>query len=120
MTTRIYLIRHGATILSAEDRFAGATDVDLSDEGRRQAEALALRLSDDHITAVYCSPMKRTIETATIVARPQGLTPILRDGLREINHGRWESLRRSDVEAQFPEEYAAWEEDPVHLCAAGR
>ncbi len=112
MTTRIYLIRHGATVLSAEDRFAGATDVDLSNEGRRQAEALAVRLSDDHITAVYCSPMKRTIETATIVARPQNLTPILRDGLREINHGRWESLQRSEVEAQFPEEYAAWEEDP--------
>ena len=112
MTTRIYLIRHGATVLSAEDRFAGATDVDLSDEGRRQAEALAVRLSDDHITAVYCSPMKRTIETATIVARPQGLTPIPRDGLREISHGRWESLQRSEVEAQFPEEYAAWEEDP--------
>ena len=112
MTTRLYLIRHGATILSAEDRFAGATDVDLSEEGRHQAEALAVRLSDDHITAVYCSPLKRTVETATIVARPQGLTPIPRDGLREINHGRWESLRRSDVEAQFPEEYAAWEEDP--------
>ena len=112
MTTRIYLIRHGATILSAEDRFAGATDVDLSEEGRRQAEALALRLSDDRITAVYCSPMKRTVETATIIAQPQSLTPILCEGLREINHGRWESLRRSDVEAQFPEEYAAWEEDP--------
>lgn len=112
MTTRIYLIRHGATILSAEDRFAGATDVDLSDEGRRQAEALAVRLSDDRITAVYCSPMKRTIETATFIAQPQGLTPIPRDGLREINHGRWESLQRSEVEAQFPEEYAAWEEDP--------
>jgi broad specificity phosphatase PhoE len=112
MTTRIYLIRHGATILSAEDRFAGATDVDLSDEGRAQARALALRLADDRITAVYCSPLKRTVETASIVARPQGLTPIPRDGLREISHGRWESLRRSDVEAQFPEDYAAWEEDP--------
>jgi broad specificity phosphatase PhoE len=119
MTTRVYLIRHGATTLSAEDRFAGATDVDLSDEGRRQAEALALRLSDDHITAVYCSPMKRTIETATIVARPQGLTPILRDGLREINHGRWESLRRSDVETQFPQEYVEWEEDPYIYAPQG-
>jgi broad specificity phosphatase PhoE len=112
MTTRIYLIRHGATVLSAEDRFAGATNVDLSDEGRAQARALALRLADDHITAVYCSPLKRTVETASIVARPQGLTPIPRDGLREINHGRWESLQRSEVESQFPEEYAAWEEDP--------
>ncbi len=119
MTTRVYLIRHGATILSAEDRFAGATDVDLSDEGRRQAEALALRLSDDHIAAVYCSPMRRTIETATIVARPQGLTPILRDGLREISHGRWETLRRSEVEAQFPQEYLEWEEDPYIYAPQG-
>ena len=119
MTTRIYLIRHGATILSAEDRFAGATDVDLSSEGRRQAEALALRLSDDHLTAVYCSPLKRTVETATIIAQPQGLTPILCDGLREINHGRWESLRRSDVETQFPQEYVEWEEDPYIYAPLG-
>jgi broad specificity phosphatase PhoE len=119
MTTRIYLIRHGATMLSAEDRFAGAVDVDLSDEGRKQAQALAVRLADDHIRAVYCSPMRRTVETASIVARPQNLTPITRDGLREINHGRWESLRRGDVEAQFPEEYAAWEEDPFTYAPLG-
>src|SRR5512135_1503516 len=110
MTTRIYLIRHGATELSTEDRFAGATDVDLSDEGRKQAQALAARLADDHIHAVYCSPMRRTVETARIVARPLSLTPIPQAGLREIHHGHWESMRRSEVEAQFPDEYAAWEE----------
>ena len=119
MSTRIYLIRHGATLLSAEDRFAGAVDVDLSDEGRRQAQALAVRLADDHITAVYCSPMRRTVETASIVARPQDLKPITRDGLREIHHGRWESMRRGEVEAQFPEEYAAWEEDPFTYAPLG-
>ena len=112
MTTRVYLIRHGATSLSAEDRFAGAIDVDLSDEGRRQAAALAKRLADDHITAIYCSPLKRTTETATLIARPHNLTPIPRDGLREINHGHWETLRRSEVETQYAEEYLAWEEDP--------
>ncbi len=119
MSTRIYLIRHGATQLSAEDRFAGATDVDLSDVGRKQAQALAVRLADDHITAVYCSPMRRTVETASIVARPQDLKPITRDGLREIHHGRWESMRRGEVEAQFPEEYAAWEEDPFTYAPLG-
>ena len=119
MSTRIYLIRHGATQLSAEDRFAGATDIDLSDEGRQQAQALAVRLADDHITAVYCSPMRRTVETASIVARPQDLKPITRDGLREIHHGRWESMRRGEVEAQFPEEYAAWEEDPFTYAPLG-
>ncbi len=119
MSTRIYLIRHGATQLSAEDRFAGATDVDLSDEGRAQAQALAVRLADDHIRAVYCSPMRRTVETASIVGRPQDLRPLVRDGLREIHHGRWESMRRSEVEAQFPEEYAAWEEDPFTYAPQG-
>ena len=119
MTTRVYLIRHGATELSAEDRFAGGTDVDLSDEGRWQAERLGLRLTDDHIKAVYCSPMKRTVETAGFIAKPHGLEPILRDALREIHHGRWETLRRSEVAALYPEEYAAWETDPFTFAPEG-
>ena len=112
MTTRILLVRHGETTLSAEDRFAGSTDVPLGPNGRHQAERLAARLADDPIAAAYCSPMQRTIETASIVLAPHRLEPIARDGLREIDHGRWEGLRRADVEAQYPEEYAAWEEDP--------
>src|SRR5512135_2054040 len=119
MTTRLFLIRHGATVLTAEDRFAGSTDVELSDIGRQQAECLARRLADDHITAVYASPLKRTIETATIIGRPHGVTPILQDGLREIDHGHWEGLRRVDVETRFADEYNAWEEDPYTFAPAG-
>jgi len=118
-TTRIYMVRHGATQLSAEDRFAGAVDVHLSDEGKFQAAQLAERLADDAITAVYCSPMTRTIQTATILATPHNLDVIHRDGLREIHHGHWEGMRRADVEAQFPDEYAAWEEDPFTFAPEG-
>jgi broad specificity phosphatase PhoE len=118
-TTRIYMVRHGATQLSAEDRFAGAVDVHLSDEGKFQAAQLAERLADDSIAAVYCSPMTRTIQTATILAQPHNVPLIHRDGLREIHHGRWEGMRRADVEAQFPEEYAAWEEDPFTFAPQG-
>ena len=119
MTTRLYLVRHGATVLSAEDRFAGATDVDLSDEGRRQVQALAARLADDQIVAVYASPMRRTVETASLLARPFGLAPQLCDGLREINHGRWEERTRAEVEAAFKDEYAAWEMDPLTFAPEG-
>jgi probable phosphoglycerate mutase len=112
-------VRHGATVLSAEDRFAGATDVDLSDEGRRQVQALAARLADDHIAAVYASPMRRTVETASMLARPFELAPVLCDGLREINHGRWEARTRAEVEAAFQEEYAAWEMDPLTFAPEG-
>ena len=112
MTTRLYLIRHGATTLSAEDRFSGGTDIDLSDEGRWQAECLAKRLADHQIAEVYCSPMRRTVETAAIISRPLQLIPQARDGLREMHHGHWETMTRADVQAEYPQEYAAWQEDP--------
>jgi broad specificity phosphatase PhoE len=112
MTTRVLLIRHGATVLSAEDRFAGSTDVLLSDEGRAQATALGERLADAELAAVYASPMKRTVETATLVAAPHKLALTTDAGLREIDHGRWEQLTRREVEARFPEEYSNWEADP--------
>ena len=48
--------------------------------------------------------------------RPHGLTPTFVDGIREIDHGRWEGLRRADVKQMYHDEYAAWERDPVHLA----
>lgn len=112
MVTRLYLIRHGATTLSAEDRFAGAVDVPLSDEGRAQAKLLGQRLAGTTLSALYASPLSRTVETAELVGAPQGLKPKLDAGLREIAHGHWEGLRRKDVEQNFGAEYEAWEEDP--------
>ena len=118
-TTRLFLVRHGATTLSAEDRFAGATDVELSAEGCGQAERLGARLATAPLAAVYCSPLRRTVATATIVAGPQRAAPIQRDGLREIHHGRWEGLKRAEVEARFADEYAAWEADPFTFAPEG-
>jgi len=111
-STRLFLVRHGATQLTAEDRFSGAVGVDLSEEGRRQVRALARRLASEKISAFYCSPLSRTVETAAILAELHGLPLTHRDGLREISHGRWEGLTRPEVEARFPAEYADWEADP--------
>ena len=119
MSTRVFLIRHGATTLTAEDRFAGATDVELSDEGREQARRLGERLRTEKIAAVYASPLSRTVETSRLIAEPHGLEVAKRDGLREISHGRWEQMTRREVEEKFPEEAAAWEEDPYTFAPAG-
>ena len=108
MTTRLLLVRHGATILSAEDRFAGSTDVDLSEEGRDQARGLAERLAQKPLSAAFASPMKRTIETASIVGAPHGLTPVPVDGLREIDHGRGGGRWRGEVEAQVAGGDVGW------------
>src|SRR6202022_4489203 len=117
--TRVFMVRHGATVLSAEDRFAGATDVELSDEGREQTRRLAERLSHEKIIAVYASPLGRTVETAQILAAPHKLELQKRDGLREINHGRWEGMTRREGEEKFPEEAAEWEKDPYTFAPVG-
>jgi probable phosphoglycerate mutase len=119
VTTRVFLIRHGATELSAEDRFAGAVDVLLSDQGRDQARRLGRRLSGETIGAAFASPMKRTQETARLVVEPHGIAVSPVDGIREISHGRWEGKRREEVEKEFPEEYARYEHDPFSFSPMG-
>lgn len=117
--TRIFLVRHGATLLTAEDRFAGSTNVPLSDEGREQVSRLARRLGSEKIAAIYASPMERTLETAAILAHPHRLEVQARDGLREISHGHWEGLTRQEVEQQFPGEAVNWDEDPYSFAPPG-
>ena len=119
MTTRVYLVRHGATQLSAEDRFAGSVDVLLSDTGREQARLLGERLKSEPICAVYSSPLKRTIETGSLIAKPHGLAVEQIDELREIAHGRGEGKRREEVEREHTEEYARWVHDPYTFAPEG-
>jgi probable phosphoglycerate mutase len=119
MPTRVYLVRHGATTLSAEDRFAGETDVELSASGREQLRHLADRLAHEPISTIYASPMLRTLESAGILAEPHGLPVVLIPALREISHGRWETKARREVEALWPEEYARWDADPYTFAPEG-
>jgi len=119
MPTRVFLVRHGATTLSAEDRFAGDTEVDLSEEGREQLHHLAARLAREPLAAVCASPMRRTLESARILAAPHGLSVRPVAGFREISHGRWEARTRAEVEALWPDEYACWERDPYTFAPKG-
>ena len=116
--TRVLMVRHGGTVMN-EDQFAGASDVALSDEGREQTRRLAQRLSRENISAIYASPLGRTVETAKILAAPHKLEVQIRDGLREISHGHWEQMTRHEVEEKFPDEAAEWEKDPYTFAPPG-
>jgi probable phosphoglycerate mutase len=117
--TRILLARHGATTSTADDRFAGSSDVELSDEGVRQATALGERLKTVRIDAAYSSHMSRAVRTAAIVAGPHGITPIAMPELREIDHGHWEGVPHKQVAQQCAGEYAAWSADPFNTVIPG-
>ena len=119
MKTRVFLIRHGATELATEDRLAGTTDVSLSPVGREQARRLSGRLAHADVAAVYASPLGRTMETAGILAEPHGLPVVARATLREIAHGHWEGMTRTEVERMHGEEYARWGLNPYTFAPAG-
>jgi len=119
MATRVFLVRHGATVLSAEDRYAGSVDAALSDEGLAQAKALGARLASEPLAAVYASPMSRAQDTARAVVAGRGLTVVAVPELRETDHGHWEGKTREEVCAGFPDEYARWERDPFTFAPSG-
>ncbi len=119
MTTRVFLVRHGATELTAEDRFAGAIDVLLSETGRNQARLLGQRLAREKICGIYASPLARTVATAELIAEPHQLPVTKITELREISHGRWEGKTRAEVEREYGEEYEHWEHDPYTFAPAG-
>ncbi|MEJ2732119.1 MAG: MSMEG_4193 family putative phosphomutase [Anaerolineae bacterium] len=85
----LLLIRH-ATNDWVGERLAGWTpDVHLNEEGQAQAVALARRLADVPLSAIYSSPLERTLETAQPLAQAQGLSVQVRDGLGETGYGDW-------------------------------
>jgi probable phosphomutase (TIGR03848 family) len=90
--TIVYLIRHGENdFLGKRHRLAGwLPGVHLNDRGRAQANALAEYFSKVRIKAIYSSPLERTMETAEPIAKAKGLPIEKREGLGEIDCGRWE------------------------------
>jgi probable phosphoglycerate mutase len=117
--TRLLLVRHGATTSTADDRFAGSSDVELSPEGVEQVRKLSQRLAGVKIAAAYCSHMRRAIDSATIIAQPHGIRPIAMRELREIDHGHWEGVPHKEVEQKFAGEYAAFSADPYNTVIPG-
>ncbi|MFI6765114.1 histidine phosphatase family protein [Streptomyces sp. NPDC050355] len=111
--TDLILVRHGETVWHAENRYAGRTDVPLTDHGRVQAAALAAWATTARLTAVWSSPLSRARLTAAPAAEACGLTPRIDERLYEVDFGRGEGLTRDEMSRRFPERLAAFLTDPV-------
>ncbi|HEX3493549.1 MAG TPA: bifunctional RNase H/acid phosphatase [Streptosporangiaceae bacterium] len=107
--TTTLLLRHGATPLSAERRFAGRGDIPLTDDGRRQAAAAAARLSErGGLDVIVTSPLRRARRTAEAVAQASGAPLVVDDDLVEADFGAWEGLSFAEASAKSPDEMKAW------------
>jgi probable phosphoglycerate mutase len=88
--TLVLLVRHGQTPTTGKVLPGRAPGLHLSDEGRKQADAVAQRIAAlKTVDAVYASPLERTRETAAPIAAARGLKVAVRKGLIECDFGGW-------------------------------
>ena len=114
---RVLLLRHGQTPMSAAGVFSGRSDPDLTDLGRSQAERAASWLASrqeagEGIDEIITSPLARARQTAEAAAGALGMDVTTAEDLIETDFGVWEGLTFDEVHRRWPEEHAAWVDDP--------
>lgn len=143
MPMTLFIIRHGATVDSHQQKYKGSIDVALSEEGKRQLKDTATFLKKWLKTAmrehssgylrelypqsegmtegldfIYCSTLSRAVTSAEIIAegfegKPQ-IVPL--QELKERNFGLWEGLSFSEIKEHYPDAFLKWSEDPLNYA----
>ena len=111
--TTVVLVRHGVTPHTLEKRFSGglaSSNPGLSDEGRAQIRAAADWLSPiaDRVDAVVASPVRRTLESAEILAEALGRPVEVEPGFAEMEFGSWDGMTFAEVGEQHPDDLKKW------------
>ncbi|MGI8863222.1 MAG: histidine phosphatase family protein [Solirubrobacteraceae bacterium] len=101
MAGQIVVVRHGETEWSASGRHTSATDLPLTEEGRRLAGELALRLQTYSFSAVLSSPLRRARETCELSG--YGARAQLTDDLKEWSYGEYEGLTTPEIRQLNPD-----------------
>jgi probable phosphoglycerate mutase len=99
--------------MSVHKRYAGRSDVPLTDLGIRQAVAAAKRLASAGVEVIVTSPMLRAARTAEEVAGVTGAPVVADEGFRETDFGAWEGLTFAEVRERWPVEVTKWLADPA-------
>lgn len=111
--SRVVLVRHGETVWHRENRYAGRTDIALTDKGIAQAERLALWAAGAGLRAVWSSPLLRALHTATPAAVAAGTGVQIDSRLIELDFGQGEGKTEAEMQAAFPRERSAFVRAPA-------
>jgi alpha-ribazole phosphatase len=115
----IILVRHGETAWNVGEVFRGRADVELNDNGRRQAALLGRYLADTSLEGIYSSPLQRALDTAQAIAEHRKVEVQAREELHDLDFGEWEGLQVVEVRAKYPELFSQWAENPEKVRLPG-
>ena len=93
---KLYVTRHGETVINAQHKVSGRGDVPLTDRGRAQANELAAKCLDTDIDLIIASPLSRAWETAKAVAEAKGVHMVSEPALLELDYGRFDMVPIDD------------------------
>ena len=117
---RLIIIRHGESVWNREGRYQGQMDAPLSELGLRQAEALAERLRNEPLDAIFTSPLQRAARTAEAIARYHPHVPMHTAlALLEIHHGEWQGLLVEEVIERYGDGLREWRQHPTRAQMPG-
>ncbi len=109
IVAKIYLVRHAESLANAQGIYQGQTyDTELSVRGNKQTQALVQCFNRIFLSRVIASPLKRTMQTATIVALNKHLPVQVEQQLIETNHGSWEGKHKEIIIKTWPRLYRKW------------
>ena len=111
--TTLFLARHGETVWHAEHRYAGSSDVELTDHGLVQADELGAWATRARLSAIVASPLQRARLTAKPAADATGIEARIDPRLVEIDFGSGEGLTPVELDERMPAEWKAFERHPA-------
>jgi len=115
---KVVLVRHGQTHYNRLGLIQGRVDTELNSKGIAQAEALAVRLKDESIDAVYSSPLRRAMQTAQIIVKDRDLAIKTDERLVEVDQGEWTHKKGEELYRDL-ERYREWVADPTSTHPPG-
>lgn len=98
------LIRHAEHTGQIEKRVEGLVEFDLTDNGRKQAELLASKLTKEvKMDMLYSSSLKRALDTAEYISEKSGLKIIPLDDMRAVSYGKPGGVKTDEAEISYPD-----------------
>lgn len=114
--TEVYVVRHCETEGNASGLLQGFIDLDISELGALQLNAVTKRFENIHLDAVYCSPLIRTQKTGEAVIGKKDLELQIYDGLVELNCGIYEGKPYNTLYNDYPEFTDIWNNHPENFA----
>jgi broad specificity phosphatase PhoE len=117
----LYLIRHGTTTMNVENRYRGRRDVPLDAQGWADAVEAARELSPMGLAAAYAGPLRRTINTAQVIADECRIPDVrILHGLVNLDYGEWEGMTSEEASMFDPHAFKLYSESPNEaICPNG-